>query len=59
MSGQTLVDTLKCLHFPGVNTLDPQSLDWTFEHDSLSPMLEWFCHNVNQSNYIEPAKLEE
>ena len=59
MSGKLLVETLKGLQCPGAEHLDPQGLDWTFENEALSPMLEWFCSHVNQSNILQQAELEE
>lgn len=59
MSGEQLVDTLKGLDFPGVESLEPQALDWMFEHDAVAPFLEWLCQNVSRSNMLEKKKLQE
>lgn len=59
MSGQGLVETLRSLGYPGVDGLDHQALDWMFENEALAPMLEWFCHNISQSNILQKKELEE
>lgn len=59
MSGQLLVNSLRALGFPGVEKFDPEDLDWMFENEAVSPMLDWFCQNVGHSNILEKKELEE
>ncbi|XP_053393932.1 HAUS augmin-like complex subunit 3 [Mercenaria mercenaria] len=59
MSGQQLVDSLKSLEFPQVDSLEPQALDWMFENEAVAPMLEWFCHNISQSNILQKKEIDE
>ena len=59
MSGQQLVDSLKSLQFPHAESLEPQALDWMFENEAVSPMLEWFCHNISQANILQKKETEE
>ncbi|KAL4226899.1 HAUS augmin-like complex subunit 3 [Mactra antiquata] len=59
MSGKLLASSLKALGFPGVEKFDPEDLDWMFENEAMSPMLEWFCQNVGHSNVLETKVLKE
>ena len=59
MSGERLIEKLQELNFPGAEKLDPQSFDWLFENEVVSPMLEWFCKNVSQSNILQPEEIEQ
>ncbi|XP_060551458.1 HAUS augmin-like complex subunit 3 [Ruditapes philippinarum] len=59
MSGQQLVDSLKSLQFPNAESLEPQALDWMFENEAVSPMLEWFCHNISPANILQKKETDE
>jgi len=59
MSGKQLVETLKCLDYPGVESLDPNALDYMFENEEVVPVLELFCNYISQTNVLKKKDLTE
>ena len=59
MSGSELLSTLQRLGYPKAQQLDEQSFDWMFENEAMAPFLEWFCHEVQPTNLIDPRDFQE
>ena len=59
MSGSELLTTLLRLNYPKHHQLDGQSFDWMFENEAIAPFLEWFCHEVQPANLIDPRDMQE
>ena len=59
MNGNSFVDTLTRLGYPGASTLDAQGFDWMFENQQLQPFLDWFCCNVQKENVLSQQELQE
>lgn len=59
MSAQQLIDTIKCLEYPGAASLDADAFDWMFEQEKVALFLEQFCNHVSKSNLLKKKELDE
>ncbi|CAL1529542.1 unnamed protein product [Lymnaea stagnalis] len=59
MDNQLFIDTLKRIGYPGVNSIDPRSAEFTHEIESNLSFLQWMFNSISEENVLTAAELEE
>ena len=53
-----LLTTLTKLGYAVGQKLQPNSLEWLFEEESMLPFLQWLAENVDTNNLLRPEEKE-
>lgn len=53
-----LLSTLTKLGYAVEQKLQPNSLEWLFEEESMLPFLAWLADNVDTNNLLRPEEKE-
>ena len=57
-SSRQLIETLRQIGYPHADSLDPNSIEWSFENGATLPFLKWFCNNISTENVITEREIE-
>lgn len=57
LGGQGLYSALAALHYPRLDQITPDSLDWLYEVGPCRPFLDWLAGKVGKENYLSPDEL--